>query len=269
MNLEIPTPPPRSTEIALCRAKCESIKVCIETYLAKNPLMSLQSIETKTGMPISTLRRIVNLQGNPNPENVIKLCLALGFDRELVHYLEQFHPDLAAVMTLKNSHNKEYVYVKEAETKYFSEESSFLILSLAYTTAGTSEEEIRFELGERGVAELVALAEKGLLLRADDGRYVGTIENFKLPFSEVKKRVELALRHYRLEEAGGINNWLSYQTESLNDEGIVALKMLNQKQFNERKDQIFKNPSFIGNKKVYSIAVSSSFVKYKGLEVLQ
>jgi len=225
--------------------------------------MFFRSIETKTGVPYSTLRRIVQLQGSPQPEAVIKIFMALGLDKELVDYMDEFHPEIASVMAIKNSHNREYQYVEENDRQYFSDESYYLILSLAYTTAGTTEREIQTQLGEIGLSKLGMLLNKGLIIKLESGRLVGKITDFKLPFADVKKRIEYALKHYRLEEAGGINNWLSYQTESLNEEGLKALKSLHQSQFNERKEKIFSNPMYLGNIKVYSTSVSSTFIAYK------
>lgn len=249
--------------------KRERIKACIDSFLEKNPRMSLQNVEDKTGVACSTLRRILSPKGNPQPENVIKIFQTLGYDQELYQYMKDFHPDIADVMALKNSHNKEYEYVDGDDRQYFLDESNFLILSLAYTTSGTTEDEIRFELGERGVARLYELVQKGLILRLESNRLVGKINDFKLPFSDVKKRIEYAFKHYRLEEAGNLNNWMSYQTESVNKEGLKALKTLHQKQFNERKELVFNNAMYLGDIKVYSTAVSSTFVAFDDSGVLE
>jgi hypothetical protein len=249
--------------------KCELIKTCIDSFLEKNPKMSLQSVEDKTGVPCSTLRRIMTLKGNPQPEAVIKIYLALGFDRELMNYLKDYHPEIATLMALKNSHNKEYHYVTDDERQDLLEESNFLILSLANTTNGTTEEEIRFELGERGISKLNEFIERGLILKLEGNRLVGKNQDFKLPYSDVKKRIEFALKYYRLEEAGNTNNWMSYQVESINESGLKALKALQQKQFNERKELIFNNAMYLGNLKVYSTAVSSTFLAYKDSGVLE
>lgn len=247
--------------------KCERIKACIDSFLQKNPRMTLQTVEDKTGVPISTLRRIVNLKGNPQPETVIKAFMALGYDNELVHYMREFHPDIAAVMALKNSHNQEYKYLSDEDRQYFLDESNFLILSLASTTSGTTEDEIRFELGERGISKLYELIQKGLITRLESGKLIGK-NDFKVPFSDIKTRIQYALKHYRLEEAGQVNNWMSYQVESINEEGLKALKALHQKQFNERKDLVFNNAVYLGDIKVYSTAVSSTFVAYDDSGVL-
>ena len=77
MNLEFSSPVLEGNgDINL--GKCERIKACIDSFLEKNPRMTLQTVEDKTGVPISTLRRIVNLKGNPQPETVIKVFIALG-----------------------------------------------------------------------------------------------------------------------------------------------------------------------------------------------
>lgn len=249
--------------------KCELIKACIDSFLEKNPKMSLQSVEDKTGVPCSTLRRIITLKGNPQPEAVIKIFLALGFDNELVTYMKEHHPEIATVMALKSIHNQEYDFVSESHREFFTSDDYFLLINLAYTENGTNEDEIAYELGRKGLERLHELLEKGIVAKDEHGRYIGKLQNYKLSFSDTKKRVELALRYYRLEEAGNINNWMSFQTESLNEEGLKLLKTLQQKHFNERKEQIFNNPMYNGNLKVYSATVSSTFLAYTELGELQ
>ena len=268
MNLEFSSPVLEGNgDINL--GKCERIKACIDSFLEKNPRMTLQTVEDKTGVPISTLRRIVNLKGNPQPETVIKVFLALGYDNELIHYMREFHPDIATVMSVKNSHNQDYDFVEENNREFFVSEDYYLLVNLAYTTNGTTEEEISYELGRKGLERISELLDKGIIEKTKDGRFIGKSNNYKLSFSDTKKRIELAMRYYRLEEAGNINNWMSFQTESLNDEGLKALKTLQQNHFNERKEQIFNNPMYNGNRKVYSATISSTFLAYTELGELQ
>lgn len=262
MNLEnSSTIQPNEGEVNL--NKCERVKACIESYLEKNPRLTLVNVEEKTTVPHSTLRRIMGNKSNPQPEAVIKIFRGLGFDQELYSYMVDFHPEISTVMAQRNSHNTEYQFIEDQNREYFLDESNFLILSLAYTTNGTTEEEIRYELGQRGIEKLSELISNKILDRLESGRIVGRIKDFKLPFADVKKRIEFALKHYRIDEAGSINNWMSYQSESLNEEGLKALKLLNQKQFTDRKEQVFNNAMYLGDIKVYSTAVSSTFLAFK------
>ena len=176
--------------------------------------------------------------------------------------MNEFHPEIATVMNAKFSHNKEYTFVDEENSCYFSSEDYYLILNLAYTEFGTTAEEISHHLGTVGIERLNFLVEKGLVIEDKNGRFLGTSQKYKLSFADTKKRVKLSLRHYRLNEAGSMNNWLSFQTGSLNEDGLKALKKLNQKHFNERKDQIYNNPMYNGNIKAYTGSVSSTFLPY-------
>lgn len=242
---------------------CERINTVLFNGYLKNPNLSIKSLEAKTGVPHTTLRRIIKNESDPNPAAVIKIFRAFGLDDELLQYMQDFHPEIASVMKDNSVHNNEYNYIEQDHRQYFTDESNFLILSLAYTKAGTTEEEIQTQLGSVGLNKLYSLTNKGLILKQEDGSYVGKIKDFKLPFADVIKRLGYAMKFYNLEEAGSINNWLSYQVESLNDEGIKALKLLQQSQFIERKEKIFNNPMYFGHTKVYCAAVGSTFLPYK------
>jgi hypothetical protein len=250
-------------------SRCERIKTCIDAFLEKNPRLSLQSVEDKTGVPSSTLRRIFSLKGNPQPEAAIKIFSSLGHDEELYQYMLDFHPGIAEIMALKSKHNQEYDFVNVSDRDYFLSEDYALIVSLAYTTSGTTEKEISYELGQKGLERLQELLKKNIIEKKADGRYVGKFKNYKLSLADTKERIEASLRYYRVNEASGINNWISYQTESLNENGLKNLKLLQQKHFIERKEQIFNNPIYSGNLKVYSATVSSTFFTYTNIGELQ
>jgi len=249
-------------------SKCERVKTCISSYLLKNPNLSLVNVEEKTSVPHSSLRRIMNGSGNPSAEAVIKIFRSLGYDDELLTYMRDYHPEIATIMASKSSHNQEFTFVNESDREFFVSEDYFTIVTMAYTSNGVTEVEIQEEYGRVGLSRLQELLERGIIKREGD-RYLGKIEKYKLSFADTKRRIELAMRHYRINEAGSINNWMSLQTESINDEGLKALKSLQQKHYNERKELIFNNPIYNGDFKVYSATVSSTFLTYREPGVLQ
>lgn len=268
MNLENSSPVVLTNDGDINATKCERVKACIASYLLKNSSLTLVNVEEKTSVPHSTLRRIMNGSGNPSPEAVIKIFISLGYDNELVSYMKDYHLEIATIMAMKNSHNQEFSFVNEQDSQYFVSEDYFSIITMAYTTYGITEAEVTEEFGKVGVARLYELLEKGII-KKDGTCFKGKIDNYKLSISDTKRRIELALRHYKLNEAGNINNWMSFQTESINQDGLNALKSLQQKQFNERKELIFNNPMYNGSLKVYSAAVSSTFLTYRDLGELQ
>ena len=77
-----------------------------------------------------------------------------------------------------------------------------------------------------GLDRLDTLISEGLIIESKDGKLFDAISRYKLSPKDTKKRVALALKMYRLEEAGMDHNWISFQTESVNDAGLKALKKL-------------------------------------------
>jgi len=213
-------------------------------------------------VPATTLKRIISLSGNPKAETVIKVFNTAGADELLLKYMNEFHPEIAMVMNRNSNHNKEYTYIDNNESDYYTSEDYFLIMNLASTTSGTTQDEIAYQLGMLGLERLKHLVEVGLIIEDSSGRYFGKTSSYKLSFADTKKRIALSLKYYRLSESGADNNWMSFQTESINAEGLVALKNLSRKHFNERKDQIYNNPMYKGDIKHYSACISSTFLPY-------
>ncbi len=270
MNLESSSPVVGTNDGDINSNKCERVKACIASYLLKNSNLTLVNVEEKTSVPHSTLRRIMNGTGNPSAEAVIKIYRSLGFDSELVSYMRDHHPEIATIMAIKSSHNQEYKFVNDSDREYFISEDFFAIITMAYTSNGTTEKEILEEFGKMGLSRLQELLERGLIKKDASDRYLGNKhEDYQLSYADTKRRIELALRYYKLNEAGKVNNWMSFQTESLNEDGLNALKSLQQKHFKERKELIFNNPMYNGKLKVYSATVSSTFLTYKDLGELQ
>ncbi len=200
--------------------------------------------------------------GNPKPETVLKVLKTLGEDEALYNYMLDFHPEIAKIMNDNFSHNSEYTYINNQTRDFYTSEDYYLILNLASTTSGTTRDEVSYSLGAIGIERLNKLIESKLVIESTDGQLYGSNSNYKLSFADTKKRVALSMKYYRLDEAGSQNNWMSFQTESLNEQGLKALKKLQQQHFNERKDQIYNNPMYKGNIKHYSASISSTFLPY-------
>ncbi len=177
--------------------------------------------------------------------------------------MKEFHPQIFKLMTNSSSHNSEYEYIDKKQSQYFTSENYFLIINLANTTSGTTRDEISYNLGMIGLERLEHLIEEGLLIEDKNNRIYGKTDKYKLSFSDTKKRILLSMKHYRLSEAGSENNWMSFQTESINKEGLIALKKLAQKHFMERKERIYENPMYKGDIKHFSACISSTFLPYR------
>ena len=93
--------------------KCRFLTACIDYYLSTRKKQTLYSLEKKTGIHYSSLRRIVQSKSKPVVETAIKLLNALGEDQNLKKYLDEFHPEVSSLMSEKYSHNSEYEYISK------------------------------------------------------------------------------------------------------------------------------------------------------------
>jgi hypothetical protein len=231
--------------------------------------MTLQSIKDKTTVAYTTLSRIVNLNGNPKPEVVIKIYQTLGLDQELYQYMRDFHPEIAGLIESK-SRKRDNEYVEDNIAKYFADESSYRIMCMAYTASGISEDDIQLHHGLTGIGKLHELLSEGVLVKRDDGRVVGKKENYRLSYRDTLKAAELSIKYFRLAEAGGGRNHINHQTESLNDEGIEILMDLDKVHAQERRERVFNVPRLRGPHHLFHTSVSSTFMPYNtDPEVLQ
>lgn len=269
MNLEPNTTKAEAADGDINLEKCKRVKARIDAFLAMNPRLTLQNVKDKTTVAYSTLNRIVNLNGNPKPEAVIKIYQTLGYDKELYLYMNDFHPEIAGLIE-ERSRKRDNQYVEDNTAKYFVDESSYQIMCMAYTTAGISEEDIKLHHGLMGVGKLYELLSEGVLVKREDGRIFGKNENYRLTYKDTLRAAELSLKYYRLAEAGSGHNHINHQTESLSLEGIKILMALEKEQAKERRERVFNNPLLKGDYPLFHTSVSSTFMPYNTApEVLQ
>lgn len=241
--------------------KCLRVKACIDSYLSKHPRLTLINVEDKTTVSHTTLRRIVSGKGNPQAEAVIKIYRGLGFDLELYQYMLDFHPDIANLMRV-DDRGRENSFVSNDEAKYFTDESTYHIMSMAYSHAGISEDDIKLHFGLNGLQKLHELLSKGILKRHENGRIFGLKENYRLSYSDTLEATKLSLNFYRIAEAGRGINHINHQTDSLNLLGIKALMVTEKEQAKYRSENIFSNPLYFGDIHVFHTSVSSTYMAY-------
>lgn len=247
--------------------KCERIKEIVDNYLSKNPNHSLQNICNKTEVKYSTLRRIVNLDGNPDLETSSKIFNGLGEDSKLYDYLSVFHPTMAdTVAILKNHLNDEFDLRSEEERTNLLNEENHILLSLALTEEGTNEEEVLYYLGKNSLNKLNKFIEKGLLIKNKNGQIKSSCPNGRLTLFEAKRVLELSMKSYIPSNENGIGSHLSYQTASLSKKGLIILKLFNYRQSQEKREFILRNKELFGPHKVFNATISSTFLPYKELE---
>jgi len=245
---------------------------CVRELKTKHPNFSSSQIAAMIGMSQPTFSRLENGQSNPSLNTISTLLSGLGKSHYISQAIEIANPSLASMIKENLSHNAETPVLGGEFVRYFRQVEHRNIMLLAMTRSGTTRAEIQGEYGNSGLRKLEELLKDNILkesrgiIKADDEKVTFDQEALK---SAVLSSIE---QHYDSEKYGTGENWLSFQTESVNKE--KALKLIRaklQKVYKEIKEEILYSPEYFGNDKVFIAMVADSLLKdlVSSAEVIQ
>ena len=238
--------------------RTEIAKEVLKQYKAKHPKDSILKIAKDWGISQPTLVRVENQTTEVSLEVFLQILSGSQNTKKMAEYMELTDPSLYEALNLCFAHSLEKLhYLIDPKTvdglygnfkhnkKYrpfisqyiglFGDKENLDILLQASTRKGLPKKDVK----KKGMEELIKAQtlENLRVIELDDNQIYRTKEhNFRLPFHIIKKNIEHALKYYRIEEAGKDNNWISFQTESLNKNALKEYKEILRKQFIERAE---------------------------------
>ena len=235
---------------------------CIRELKLKYPKYSSAQIAREIGMTQSTFSRIENGQTNPSLNSISKLLSALGHTHKISDAIELSDPSLATTIKQNLSHNFETPVACGEFAKFFSNHDYRKVLLLALTRSGTTRDEVQGEYGQSGIRKLEELLKAEIL---SDSRGIIKANEGKISFDQDILRDSLMScinENYDSEKFGQDENWLSFQTESVNKNKAMALiRSKLQKAYKEIKEEVLYSPEYYGNDKVFIGMVADSLLK--------
>lgn len=235
---------------------------CVRELKLKYPKYSSAQIAREIGMTQSTFSRIENGQTNPSLNSINKLLSALGHTHKLSDAIEFSDPSLANSLKKNLAHNYETPIAGNEFSKYFSNHDYRKVLLLALTRSGTTRDEIQGEYGNSGSRKLNELLKVEVLT---ESRGIIKANEDKITFNQdILKDSLLSCidENYETEKFGKNENWLSFQTESVNkDKAMTLIRTKLQTAYREIKEEILYSPEYYGNDKVFIGMVADSLLK--------
>lgn len=235
---------------------------CILELKERYPNYSSSQIAQEVGISQPTFNRIENGQGNPTFVTISKLLSATGKYHKIADVINMVYPNISEKIQLDYSHNEETPIMGGDFAKFFSISDYRNIILLASTRSGTTRNEIRSEYGIQGINKLDKLLTLNILTEV---RGIIKANEEKISFDQqILKECTLDCinENYDAEKFGSNQNWLSFQTESVNKEKAMTLiiKKL-QKTYKEIKEEILYSPEYFGNDKIFISMVADSLLK--------
>jgi hypothetical protein len=251
-------------------------KEILRKYRLDHPRLSISEIAKRWGISQPTLNRIYNndtevslgvflqvLSGSKNTKKIAEYIeltdpsVYEALNTCFAHSLEKLHytidPHTVDYLYGNFKHNKNYPPFISQYIALFADKENLEILIKASTRKGIPKSDID-ENNFYDSLKIHSLMNAKILILDESNVYRTKEKKFRLPFHIVKKNIEDSLIFYRLEEAGKENNWISFQTESLNSESLIEYKELLRKQFVERAEFLENN-----NKNGEHYVVTSSY----------
>jgi transcriptional regulator with XRE-family HTH domain len=192
-------------------------------YKYKNPRLSSQQVAKKFGMSSSTLNRIQNLDiKEPTLNQVIKVLKGTGRSDELIDYLNIYFPDIPKVFEERMEGSGDFANANLM--RFFESRDTFLIMLLAYSGIGVTEEEVQHYFGIYGVSQLKMLVEEGVLTKKDSRYFGDDHDGFELTFPCLRKVLSSLIETcYRPDKVQEGNNYIVLRTFVANKEKVMPL----------------------------------------------
>jgi transcriptional regulator with XRE-family HTH domain len=235
---------------------------CISELKERYPNYSSSQIAKEVGISQPTFNRIENGQGIPTFVTISKLLSATGKSHKINDVINLAYPQLPEDIRFDFSHNEETPIMGGDFAKYFSVKDYRNIILLAATRSGTTRHEVKDEYGVFGIKRLEELLAAQIL---NEVRGIIKADDEKISFDqEILKQSTLDCinDNYDAQRFGNNENWLSFQTESVNREKAMALIITKlRKTYKEIKEEILYSPEYFGNDKVFIAMVADSLLK--------
>lgn len=243
------------------KRKCSILNRFIAEFKAKYPNLSSNQIASKLDVPQASLNRIENGVANPSLENILSIMVGTGNQDNIPEVLNSIYPTQQEKFKKIFISNSEVPFLDEISSNFATNEETFLMIQMAFTRTGITEEEIERTFGLYGVSKFKLLMDHGVLVRKDDGRIYGNQNKVRTTFNDAKKILGLAIEKcFDATSVERKENHLSYQTESVNKEGVKAI-LDELKDSSQRIKDILYNPEYYGDIRIFAGLVADRIVR--------
>jgi hypothetical protein len=237
----------------------------INSYLERYPQVSLNALASRSGVPVSTLRRISLGQQKSDiaPHTVLNLTSYLLKEKNLVELLHKLDPVIGEFL---EKHFGNFIFASENRVydvdlnSYLKDQQRYFIYKLAANHNGTTRFEIIELFGRIGETKVAEMMELGLIVEAE-GRLHARDKDFSLDLRVAASHLPELTRFYKPEALGqGLNLFYS-MSESLTKEAIVEIKNI-QREAANRIAAIMDEEKNKGDIPYFTVNLAETFILF-------
>lgn len=241
-----------------------SLTVLIETYMSRNPQLTLNALATRSNVPVTTLRRLMSGQQKNEiaPHSVLNIVSYIMREKSLSAILEKAEPVISEFL---RKHFGNFVFATGGTHSYdcdlnveLKDETKYLIYKLAANHNGTDLMSVVDSFGAFGKKKVEEMLSSGLL-KEEEGRLHAREKNFSLDLSIAAQHLPALVQFYKPGTIASGRNSMFSMSESLCTDAISEIKKI-QKECVMKMHAIMNNPDSFGDIPYFTINLSETML---------
>lgn len=250
---------------------CSQLQNVVQNYFTKFPHMSVNALALKSGVPATTLRRIVagSVKGEPAPHTVLNIVSAINNENKLEKLVKVYEGPIKEYLVTSFGN-----FLSEIETNYsldlnevLRDQITYFIFKLCANRVGTDLVDVSGLFGKLGVDKLNYLVSKGLVVVKNE-KYHAVTKNFSLDYTVAATHLQALVGFYKPHQVSAGKNLFYTLSESINEEGILKIKEI-QKEAIKKIHNIMKSPFYEGEIPFFTLDMCDTLDLGQNNEVVQ
>lgn len=242
----------------------QELKEMIDSYMTRNPQLTLNALAQRSNVPVTSLRRLVAGQQKNEiaPHSVLNIVSYIMREKNLASIIEKAEP---AISDFLRKHFGNFVFATGGKHTYdcnlnveLKDETKYLIYKLAANHNGTDLMTIVENFGAHGKKKADEMMNDGLL-KEEAGRLHAREKNFSLDLSIAAQHLPALVQFYKPATIAQGRNSMFSMSESLCSDAISEIKKI-QKECVMKMHAIMNNPDSFGDIPYFTINLSETML---------
>lgn len=242
----------------------QELKEMIDSYMTRNPQLTLNALAQRSNVPVTSLRRLVAGQQKNEiaPHSVLNIVSYIMREKNLASIIEKTEP---AISDFLRKHFGNFVFATGGKHTYdcnlnveLKDETKYLIYKLAANHNGTDLMTIVENFGAHGKKKADEMMNDGLL-KEEEGRLHAREKNFSLDLSIAAQHLPALVQFYKPATIAQGRNSMFSMSESLCMDAISEIKKI-QKECVMKMHAIMNNPESFGDIPYFTINLSETML---------
>ena len=240
----------------------QELRAMTALYLEKHPGLTLNALAQRSGVPATTMRRLMQEEGRSElaPHSVLALVSYLLKEKKISRILKIVQGPIAELL---NKCFDQFIFDEDTSkheihsdlNTLLQDKTSYLVYKLAANKFGTSIDEVRNALGLQGLKKLNELSELNWIIADDSGKLHAKEKNFSLDLAIAHQLTHALVDQYRpCDVKLGYNLFYSL-SEGMTEEGIRKIKEI-EKEAVKKIFDLMSNQNYQGEIPYFAVVLS-------------